>query len=92
MRLTVMFYSPFSSVSKILNGKKYAKTANPVNPTVFDQITSGVRKVSPEYTNHYLYTDNYGLYPFLVDFSHRDMLDKMAQYYCFCLIFLIQTT
>jgi hypothetical protein len=73
------YYDPTLSIYTAI--KKYAKTANPVNPTVFDQITSGVRKESPEYTNHYLYTDNYGLYPFLVDFSHRDMLNKMAQYY-----------
>ena len=73
------YYDPTLSIYTAV--KKYAKTANPMNPTVFDQITSGVQKVSPEYTNHYLYTDNYGLHPFLVDFSHRDMLNKMAQYY-----------
>lgn len=73
------YYDPTLSIYTAI--KKYAKTANPVNPTVFDQITSGVPKVSAEYTNHYLYTDNYGLYPFLVDFSHRNMLNKMAQYY-----------
>jgi flagellar basal body-associated protein FliL len=73
------YYDPTLSIYTAV--KKYARTANPSNPTIFDQITSGVLKNSPEYTNHYLYKDNYGLYPFLVDFSHRNMLNKMAQYY-----------
>ncbi|GDX49093.1 hypothetical protein LBMAG25_19110 [Bacteroidota bacterium] len=61
--------------------KKYALTADPNNPTVRNQITSGVFENSPEFTNHYLYKDKYGLYPIFVDFSHRVMLNKMAQFY-----------
>ena len=73
------YYDPTLSIYTA--DKKYAQTANPLDPTQRNQITSGVFETDPEYTNHYLYKDMYGLYPFLVDFSHKTMLNKMAQFY-----------
>ena len=73
------YYDPTLSIYTA--DKKYAQTANPVDPTKRNQITSGVFETAPEYTNHYVYRDVYGLHPFLVDFSHTKMLNKMAQFY-----------
>jgi len=73
------YYDPTLSIYTAT--KTYAMTASPSNPTQLTNITSGIIVTDPKYTNHYLYTDPYNLYPFLVDFSHKVMLDKMAQYY-----------
>ena len=73
------YYDPTLSIYTA--DKRYAQTANPLDPTKRNQLTSGVFETDPEYTNHYLYKDTFNLYPFLVDFSHTTMLNKMAQFY-----------
>lgn len=73
------YYDPTLSIYTA--DKRYAQTANPLDPTKRNQLTSGVLETDPEYTNHYLYKDIFNLYPFLVDFSHTTMLNKMAQFY-----------
>ena len=73
------YYDPTLSIYTA--DKRYAQTANPIDPTKRNQRTSGVFETEPEYTNHYLYKDTFDLYPFLVDFSHTTMLNKMAQFY-----------
>jgi hypothetical protein len=73
------YYDPTLSIYTM--DKKYALVANPLDPTQFNQIASGVFETDAVYTNHYLYKDKYDTYPFLVDFSHVNMLNKMAQFY-----------
>jgi hypothetical protein len=50
------YYDPTLSIYTA--EKKYAQTANPIDPTQRNQITSGVFETAAEYTNHYVYIRN----------------------------------
>ena len=73
------YFDPTLSI--YTSNKPYAKVPDPNAPTTGTLVASGISENLPEYIDHYLYKDYNGQYPFLVDFSHKIMLDKMAQYY-----------
>jgi hypothetical protein len=73
------YYDP--TLSMYTEEKPYAKVPDPMEPTSSTLRASGISENKPEYTDYYIYKDYYGNYPFLVDFSHKIMLNKMAQYY-----------
>lgn len=75
------YYYHDPTLSIYTANKPYAKVPDPNNPTSSTLVASGISENLPEYIDHYLYKDYNGQYPFLVDFSHKIMLDKMAQYY-----------
>lgn len=73
------YYDPTLSI--YTEQKPYAKVPSPNDPKNSTWIASGISENKEEYSDHYLYKDFYSQYPFLVDFSHKNMLNKMAQYY-----------
>lgn len=73
------YYDPTLSI--YTEQKPYAKVPSPNDPKNSTWIASGISENKEEYSDHYIYKDFYSQYPFLVDFSHKNMLNKMAQYY-----------